>query len=290
MSASTASTTSGGRFAWLKPPEGGTDGTMTLIDHLRELRYRVMISVVAIIIVAAASGFFYQDLMSFVTAPYDRAKAEVLASTGGAATIELTNQGVVQPFTLAVVSCLLAGLVFASPVWLYQIWSFVAPALLKKEKKYVLTFVGAATPLFLAGCALGYWVWGRGVAIMLGFTPREMDVINLLDMVDFLQKEVMVMLVFGLSFMLPVLLVMLNLAGVVHGFQLGKARKFVVLGATVLAAVVTPTVDPFSMLSLVIPLTALFLFAELVCRLIDKKRGITEESATEFSIDLEDGK
>lgn len=290
MSASTASSTSSGRFAWLKAPQGGADGTMTLMDHLRELRYRVTIAVIAIIVVAVASGFFYEELMAFITAPYDKAKAEVLASTGGAATIELTNQGVVQPFTLAIVACLLAGVVFSSPVWLYQIWAFVAPALMKNEKKYVLTFVGAATPLFLAGCALGYIVWARGVAVMLSFTPRGMDVVNLLDMVDFLQKEVMIMLVFGLSFMLPVLLVMLNLARVVHGFQLGKARKFVVLGATVLAAVVTPTIDPFSMLALVIPLTGLFLFAEVLCRIIDKKRGITEDSATEFSIDLEDGK
>ena len=290
MSASTADSKSGGRFAWLKPPQGGTDGTMTLIDHIKELRYRVTIAVIAIIVVAIASGFFYNEIMQFIAAPYETAKADVLAATDGAATIELTNLGVVSPFTLAIVGCLLAGLVFSSPVWLYQLWAFVAPALLKNEKKYVLLFVGFATPLFLAGCALGYIVWPRGVALMLSFTPRGMEIVNLLDMVDFLQKEVMIMLVFGISFMLPLLLVMLNLARVVHGFQLGKARKFVILGSTILAAVVTPTVDPFSMLALVIPLTTLFLVAEVICRLIDKKRGITEENATEFSVDLDDGK
>lgn len=290
MSASTARVTGGGRFGWLKPPKGGPGGTMTLIDHIRELRYRLTIAVLGIVVFSGLSAFFYEDLMRFITAPYEQAKADVMAATGGAATIELTNVGVVSPFTLAVIGCLLSGLVLSSPIWLYQLWAFVAPALLKNEKKYVLIFVGTASPLFILGSVLGYIVWPRGVALMLSFTPQGLDIINLLDMVDFLQKEVMIMLVFGVSFVLPVLLVMLNLAGVVHGFQLAKARKFVVLGSFVLAAVVTPTVDPFSMLALVLPMTLLFLVAEVVCRIIDKKRGITEESYAEFNPELDVGK
>ncbi|WP_297746769.1 twin-arginine translocase subunit TatC [uncultured Tessaracoccus sp.] len=260
---------------------------MSLMDHLRELRYRLTVSVIAIAIGAIACGFVYERLVPFVTNPFNQAKQWVEENTNGTAEIVLTAQNVVSPFTLAVVACLLAGLVFTSPIWLYQIWAFFAPALLKKEKKYVLTFVAAATPLFLLGCWLGYIVWPRGVAIMVGFTPQGFDIKNLLDMVDFLQKQVMIMLVFGVSFMLPVLLVMLNLGGVVHGFQLGKYRKMVVLGSTIFAAVVTPTVDPFSMLSLVIPMTLLFFVAELICRIIDKRRGITEESYAEFNPDVD---
>lgn len=260
---------------------------MSLMDHLRELRYRLTVSVIAIALGAIGCGFFYERLVPFVTNPFNQAKQWVEENTNGTAEIVLTAQNVVSPFTLAVVACLLAGLVFTSPIWLYQIWAFFAPALLKKEKKYVLTFVAAATPLFLLGCWLGYLIWPRGVAIMVGFTPQGFEIQNLLDMVDFLQKQVMIMLVFGVSFMLPVLLVMLNLAGVVHGFQLGKYRKLVVLGSTIFAAVVTPTVDPFSMLSLVIPMTLLFLVAEVVCRIIDKRRGITEESFAEFNPEIE---
>lgn len=288
MSASTADTDGGGRFAWLKPPKGGPGGTMSLIDHLRELRYRLTIAVVAIVIAACVAGVFYERLVPFVTNPFEQAKQWVLENTNGTAEIMLTAQNVVSPFTLAIVACALAGLVFSSPIWLYQIWAFFAPALLKQEKKYVLAFVGAATPLFLLGCWLGYVIWPRGVAIMVGFTPQGFEIKNLLDMVDFLQKQVMIMLVFGVSFVLPVLLVMLNLAGVVHGFQLGKARKFVVLGSTIFAAMVTPTVDPFSMLALVVPMTLLFFVAELICRIIDKKRGITEETYMEFHPDVEE--
>lgn len=263
---------------------------MTLLDHIRELRYRVTVAVLAIAVFSLMASFFYEDVVRFITAPYQQAKDEVMKASGGSATIELTNLGVVSPFTLAVVGCLIVGVVASSPIWLYQVWAFVAPALLKNEKKYVLSFVGAAAPLFIVGCWLGYIIWPRGVALMLSFTPQGMDIINLLEMVDFLQKEVMIMLVFGVSFVLPVLLVMLNLAGVVHGYQLGRARKFVVLGSTVLAAVVTPTVDPFSMLALVIPMTILFLVAEMVCRVIDKKRGITAESQAEFNPELDVGK
>ncbi len=186
------------------------------------------------------------------------------------------------------IACVLAGLVISSPIWLYQIWAYLAPALLKHEKKYVLVFIGGATPLFLAGCALGYIVWARGIEIMLSFTLRDLDVVNMLDMTDFLQKEILIMLVFGVSFVLPVLLVMLNLAGVVHGFQLGKARKFVILGSTIFAAVATPTMDPFSMLAMVIPMSLLFFLAEGVCRLIDKSRGITEATYAEFNPELDD--
>lgn len=290
MSASSAAAKNGGRFGWMKPPQAGPGGTMTLIDHIRELRYRVTIAVIAIVIVSAASGFFYETLMRFITDPYNQAKNAVMEATGGSATIELTNIGAVSPFTLAVVACLLSGIVFSSPIWLYQIWAFMAPAMLKQEKKYVLSFVGAATPLFLLGCLVGYFVWPRGVALMLSFTPQDMDIVNLLEIVDFLKKQIMIMLVFGVSFMLPVLLVMLNLARVVHGFQLARYRKFVVLGSVIFAAIVTPTVDPFSMLALVVPMTVLFLVAEFICRLIDKKRGITEESVAEWNVDLDDGK
>lgn len=279
---------SSGRLGWLKPPKGGPDGTMSLLDHLRELRYRVFVSLVVIVSVAIGSAFFYENLVRFITDPYDQAKREVMEATAGKANIALTNLGVTSPFTLAVIACALAGLVLASPFWLYQVWAFFAPALFKNEKRYVLTFVGTATPLFLVGCYLGYVVWPRGVSLMLSFTPPNLDIVNLLEMVDFLQKQVMIMLVFGVSFTSPVLVVMLNLAGLVRGHHLGRYRKFVVLGSTIFAAVVTPTVDPFSMLALTLPVVVLFFIAEIICRMIDRKRGITKASAAEFSPKLDE--
>lgn len=277
-----------GRFGWLKPPKGGPGATMSLIEHLMEIRYRVTVSVLAIAVASAISGFFYESLIRFVTDPYDQAKREVLAASGGTANIVLTNIGVVSPFTLAIVASVLSGVVFTSPFWLYQVWAFFAPALLKNEKRYVLGFVGSATPLFLVGCYLGYLIWPRGVALMLSFTPPNLDILNMLEMVDFLQKQIMIMLVFGISFMIPVLVVMLNFAGIVRGYQLARYRKFVILGSTIFAAAVTPTVDPFSMLALTIPVVALFLVAEIICRIADRRRGITAQSAAEFSPEIDE--
>ncbi|WP_297106724.1 twin-arginine translocase subunit TatC [Tessaracoccus sp.] len=276
------------RFAWLRPPQGGTDGTMSLIDHLRELRYRVTVAAAAIILGASVSAFFYNDIVQFVLAPWARARQALQNNLD--ADLIIANNGVTQAFTVAVILCLVAGIFFAAPIWLWQVWAFVAPGLLAKEKKYSLIFVAVSLPLFFAGCALGYYVWPKGIEVLLGFTPANMGITNILDVANFLSLEIKVVLVFGLSFLLPVVVVGLNMAGVVRGYQLKKARKMVIFGSVVLSAVATPTTDPFSMLALAVPITCMFLIAEIICRVWDKRRGISEETAAEFAIDLEDGK
>lgn len=262
---------------------------MSLVDHLKELRYRVTVAIVAIILVAIGSGFFYRELMDIVTAPFYRAAALILAANEDA-DLQIVTDGVLSPFTLAVISCVVAGVVLASPVWMYQIWGFIAPGLLKKEKKYALAFIGAAVPLFLAGCFVGYTVLPMGIAIMLGFTPQGMEITNLLELSRFLSFELRIIGVFGFSFLLPVVIVAMNLMGLVRGFQLGKYRKIVVFASFVFSAMATPSVDPFSMLALAVPVTVLYLIAEVICRALDKRKGITEETAGQFSIDLDDSK
>ena len=261
---------------------------MALMDHLREVRYRVAVSAVAIVVVAVASIFFYQELITFVMGPYNQA-VEALERANPGATTMVVNNGVVSPLTLGVIACSLAGVLLSSPVWMYQLWAFVAPGLVSKEKKYVLGFLGAAVPLFLMGCAVGYFVWPKGIAVMLGFTPKNMGIVNMLEMSSFLAMEIKIILVFGASFLLPVVLVALNLAGVVKGHQLVKSRKFVIFGTFVFAAVATPSTDPFSMLALSVPMTVLYMIAEAICLTLDKRKGVTEESVTEWSIDVNDG-
>ncbi|MBK7821451.1 MAG: twin-arginine translocase subunit TatC [Tessaracoccus sp.] len=261
---------------------------MSLIDHLRELRYRVTVAAAAIILGASVSAFFYNDIVQFVLAPWARARQALQNNLD--ADLIIANNGVTQAFTVAVILCLVAGIFFAAPIWLWQVWAFVAPGLLAKEKKYSLIFVAVSLPLFFAGCALGYYVWPKGIEVLLGFTPANMGITNILDVANFLSLEIKVVLVFGLSFLLPVVVVGLNMAGVVRGYQLKKARKMVIFGSVVLSAVATPTTDPFSMLALAVPITCMFLIAEIICRVWDKRRGISEETAAEFAIDLEDGK
>lgn len=261
---------------------------MALVDHLREVRYRLTISVAAILAAGIGSIFFYNQLVGFILGPYYVARDAIEASREGTEFL-IVNNGVIGPFTLAVIACAVTGIVVSCPVWMYQLWAFVAPGLVSKEKKYALGFLGAAVPLFLLGCTLGYVVWPKGIAVMLSFTPQGLDITNLLDMSAFLALEIKIILVFGVSFLLPVVLVALNLAGVVKGHQLVKSRKFVIFGTFVFAAVATPSTDPFSMLALSLPMTVLYMIAEAICLILDKRKGITEESVTEWSIDVNDG-
>lgn len=260
---------------------------MSLFDHLRELRYRVTVSAVAIVLGAILCAFFYQQLVTFILAPWVSAQQALERDLGANALI--ANNGVTQAFTVAVVLCVVGGIFVSAPIWLWQVWAFVAPGLVAKERRYSLIFVGVSLPLFFAGCALGYIVWPKGIEVLLSFTPKDQGITNILDVANFMAMEIKVMLVFGLSFLLPVVVVGLNMAGVVRGYHLKKARKGVIFGSFVLSAVATPTTDPFSMLALAIPITAMFLIAEVICVVWDRKRGIREEQVEEFDIDLNDG-
>lgn len=262
---------------------------MALMDHLREVRYRLTISVAAIVITGIVAIFFYRELIDFILQPYFLARAALMEANPGAQTL-IVNDGVVRPLTLAVIACAMAGVIASCPIWMYQLWAFVAPGLVTKEKRYALGFLGAAVPLFLAGCTLGYYIWPKGIAVMLGFTPQGLDIVNLLEMSSFLALEIKIILVFGVSFLLPVVLVALNLAGVVRGHQLVKSRKFVIFGTFVFAAVATPSTDPFSMLALSIPMVVLYMIAEAICLMLDKRKGITADVVADWSIDVDDGK
>lgn len=262
---------------------------MALVDHLRELRYRVIVSVLGLIAMAILAGVFQTQVLDVAMAPGLRAKAAYEAAYPGV-DVDFTLSNVTEPFSLTIWIMVVAGLILSCPIWLYQLWAFIAPALLKKEKKIAFAFIGAAVPLFLGGVALGYFVLPKGIEVLLGFTPSGLDLRNFLDVRTFLAFELKMLLVFGISFLLPVVLVSLNILGVVRGYQLGRARKGVIFGTVVFAAIATPSTDPFSLLALATPMTVLYFLSEMICRLNDRRRGITAESVAEFAIDLDDGK
>lgn len=247
------------------------DGTMSLADHLRELRYRVVVSLVAIIIAMIVAGLFHQFLYELMLHPWNDAREALLARRPDQ-DLQVANIGVTAPLTLVIKIVAVAGLVLASPFWIYQLWAFIAPGLLAKEKKWALMFVGAATPLFLAGVAVGYYVLPKGIEVMLSFTPPGQNITNLLDVTAFLTFMLRLMLVFGIGFLMPVAVVALNLTGVVTAAQLGKARTYIIFGTFVFGAVATPSTDPFSMLLLALPMAVLYIIAEIICRLVDRRR------------------
>lgn len=260
------------RLAWLRPPQISADGRMTLVDHFRELRYRVILIVLLVVLGMGAMAFFYQELYAFLLDPYLRAVDSINASRPDQE-VMVVNAGVSAPLTLAIKIVAIAGAVVTSPFWLYQVWAFIAPGLLAKEKKWSVIFIGAGVPLFLTGVALGYWVLPKGLVVLMGFTPQDSPVANMVEMVPFLNFMIQLMLVFGVAFLLPVVIVALNLAGVVTGRQLGAARSYAIVGTFVFAAVATPSTDPISMLALSLPMALLYIVAEVICRANDRRRA-----------------
>ncbi len=257
---------------WLLPPEVPPDGSMTLFEHLRELRYRLVVAAVAIVVAMVGCAFFYNEMYLLLLHPYNVAKSALEASKPGLK-LEVVNIGIAAPFSLAMKITLIAALVVSAPVWLYQIWSFVVPGLLAKEKKWAIIFVVASSPLFAAGVALGYWIMPKGIAVLVGFTPQAVDTTNMLNVNDFLSFLIRVMLVFGIAFLIPVFVLMLNFLGVIKARQLAKARLYVIFGTFVFGAVATPSTDPISMLALAIPMSILFLAAEVIAHIFDARKA-----------------
>jgi sec-independent protein translocase protein TatC len=245
----------------------GEGGRMALVDHFRELRARLMKSVLALVVATIASFFFYDQLLEIVTGPYNHARDMLGSKTNSIIYVSGVGGGLAIQLKL----CALSGLVLSSPVWLYQIWAFVLPGLHRHERRWTMLFVAIAGPLFAAGVAVGYYVLPKGLQVLISFTPADMQ--NLNDFNDFFSFITMMLLVFGIAFEIPFFVVLLNLAGVISGKALGRHRPWIILGTFVFAAVATPSTDPISMLFLAFPMLVLFLLSEVIARLVDRRRG-----------------
>jgi sec-independent protein translocase protein TatC len=254
---------------WLKPPPVPPDGTMTLFEHLRELRYRLIVSALAIIVGMVVAWFFRYDLMDILQRPYFQAIDALKAKNPDATTL-LVNINLTSPLTLALKVSALAGLLITAPFWLYQLWAFIVPGLLAKEKKWTLIFIGAATPMFVGGVLVGYIVLPKAITVLLSFT--QSGVSNLQDINAYLSFLLRLMVVFGIAFLIPLVVLMLNIVGVIKAKQLSKYRSLVIFGTFVFGAVATPSTDPFSMLALALPMTVLFLAAEVIAHILDRRK------------------
>ncbi|MEE9965277.1 MAG: twin-arginine translocase subunit TatC [Propionicimonas sp.] len=253
---------------------------MTLADHLRELRYRLIVSASGIVVASAVSAIWYEQLYYFMMRPYLVAM-EMLKQSNPNLNPTTVISGVTAPFMLILQIAMVAGLILSSPLWLYQLWAYISPALLTKERKYALGFLGAAIPLFLMGVVVGYLILPQGISVLLAFTPDSVPATNLLDVTDFLKLTLQLMVVFGLGFLMPVVIVAANMMGVVTAAQLAKARVYVIFGTFIFGAAATPSTDPFSMLALALPMAVLFLIAEAICHVHDRRKA---RSAAETAV------
>ncbi|MEP9365100.1 twin-arginine translocase subunit TatC [Nocardioides sp. CN2-186] len=257
----------------------GADGRMALSDHFRELRARLLRSVLVLVVAFCIALFFYDQLLELILVPYNKAVDQLDPETRSEAVLN----GVAAGLLLQLKLCGVAALVASSPYWLYQIWAFIVPGLHPSEKKWTRIFAAVAGPLFIVGVAVGYYVLPKGIAVLIGFTP--VDVTNLVEFTEFFSFISRMLLVFGISFEIPLFVIMLNLAGVVKGKQIARYRPWIIFGTFVFAAVATPSTDPFSMLFLAIPMLVLFLVAEVIARSVDKARGRDAGSTDQWSDD-----
>lgn len=256
-----------------------SDGRMALGDHLRELRARLMRSALVLVVGFIVALVFYNRLLDLVLIPYNDARGQLGQNVQSIAVIN----DVTGPLLLQLKLCGVAALMVSSPYWLYQIWAFVLPGLHSQERKWSRIFAAIAGPLFIAGIATGYYVLPKGIAVLIGFTPDS--VTNLVEFGAFFSFITRMLLVFGISFEIPLFVVMLNLAGVVSGKALGRSRPWIIIGTVIFAAVATPSTDPFSMMALAIPMMILFAIAEVIARTVDRSRGKKVDATDQWGDD-----
>ncbi|MEU9704491.1 twin-arginine translocase subunit TatC [Streptomyces sp. NPDC047981] len=269
--------------------EKDPEGHMPLVEHLRELRDRMAKGLLAIVAATVVALVYSEELMRFLARSVPQCGPGVTSDGGNCAIVSFNT--LMAPFSMTIQISLVTGLVVASPVWLYQLWAFIAPGLHQDEKKYTYVFVGAAVPLFTAGAYLAYLILPVSVKVLLSLTPGgSANILSLGDVLDFTLRMV---LVFGLAFELPLVLVMLNLTGVVTGRRMAGWWRGVILGVFLFGAVVTPTTDPIGMIALAGPITVLYFGAVGFSLLHDRRRaragGDTDSELGEVSRDLRSG-
>ncbi|MTA48529.1 MAG: twin-arginine translocase subunit TatC, partial [Actinobacteria bacterium] len=184
---------------------------------------------------------------------------------------DLYVNGLIGPFTLQLKVAFITGILISAPIWLYQIWSFITPALHKRERRFAIFFVGVATPLFTLGATCAYLILPHAVKILLGFTPSDLG--NLIRFDEYLDFVLRLILLFGIAFVLPLFLLSLNILGLVSGRSLLKPWRLAVFLIFLFTAAFTPTPDPITMTVLAIPLCILYFTAGIIALLIDRKRS-----------------
>lgn len=203
-------------------------GSMTLTDHLRELRSRLLKSGVALGVGMVLGWIYYEPIFALLSHPINQVIADAQAK---GQTVQVIVLGVGEAFTLKLKISAVAGLIISSPVWLYQLWRFVTPGLHKNERRSAYVFVAVSLPLFMCGVVLAYIFLPKGLSLLFGFTPENVG--NFVEVSKYLSFFLRTIFVFGIGFLTPVILVGLNLVGgavwqaaglVVAGHHLRRVR------------------------------------------------------------------
>lgn len=251
---------------------------MPLVEHLKELRRRVVISLI-VMGIGTVIGFIWYEvspagimpLGEIIRRPYCSLPAENRADFSAAGDCRLLATTPLEMFMLRLKVGFLAGLVLSSPIWLYQVWAFITPGLHKNERRWTITFVTLAVSLFVAGAVLAYFIVDVGL-LWLGTAASETSVAAWTG-ASYFNFLLALVVIFGISFEIPLIIVMLNIVGLLEYEQVKEKRRFIWVGVFIFAALLSPGGDPFSMVALGISVGLLVEIAFLFCKWNDKRRG-----------------
>ncbi len=236
-----------------------TDVPIGFLDHLDELRSRVIKSLIALVIGTIIAFIFYEEILAILIYPYDVAVPDR----------DLAYFRPSEAFSLAMRLSLFGGVILASPVILYQAWRFVAPALTRREKRWAIPVTTVFVSLFLAGMVVGYWTLPRALEFLLGFGEDSLEPV--IGAEFYLSFAMRFLLAFGISFEFPVFIFAAAAFGAVTSEQLRGSRRWAVLVIVIFAAVITPSGDPLTLMMLAVPMYILFEVAILAVRFILRK-------------------
>jgi len=245
--------------------QASPSGHMTLMDHLTELRTRLVRAALAVAIGSVIAWFLYQPLLNLLLGPLRESapKGSNLADT-------LLVTDPLQPFALRLRITTYAALMMAMPVILWQLWRFISPGLYSNEKKYAVWFAACGSVLFALGAAIAFWTIPKALEFLQAIGGEDnFEQIYAPD--KYLRLIVYMMLAFGIGFEFPILLVFLQLAGVVSTSKLRQVRRYAIVGIAVVVAVVTPSADPISMIALTVPMWIFYELAIVFGRIRDRR-------------------
>lgn len=248
------------------------EAVMSIGDHLRELRDRLVISAAGVVVMSVVGYLLYNEAFSLITRPIEEANAN-------GANISINFDTVLSSFDMKLKVSIWLGVLFSSPLWMYQFWAYVGPGMTRKEKVYTWTYGATGLVLFAAGAALGVFILPHAVTILTGFIPESGT--GYLQASLYLSFVMRLILVFGIAFLLPELLVALNHLGIMKGRTMLAGWRWAVVAIFTFMAFANPLPDPWSMIFMALPVTGLYFLACYIAISHDKRvaRREAEENA-----------
>jgi sec-independent protein translocase protein TatC len=267
------------------------EARMPLLDHIRELRNRVFKILLAVAAGAVLGWIVYPYVWHFIETPYCRLHLHNELTHSKSCTLYVT--GLFDSLFLRLKIALITGVIASSPLWMYQLWAFIAPGLYNRERRWAYFFAGSAIPLFALGGGIAYFAMTKGLRFLIALVPN--NVVPIITINTYLGYAIAMLLIFGLAFELPLVLILLNLAGVLPHHRFRKWRRMIIFVVFLFAAVFTPSPDPISMLLLAVPCVVLVELAEVFAWANDRRRarrlspypGISPDELMDLDLDDE---